>query len=82
AADDLEWLWANVTAEVDRADDAWARRLIEGSGRHARRRLGEMQAAVSLLEALEVSPTMTRATVATLRDLVDGAEIPDLPPTS
>lgn len=80
AADDLEWLWANLTSELDRADDAWARRLIVGSGLHARRRLGEMQAAVALLEALEVSPTMTRATVATLRDLVDGAETPELPP--
>lgn len=80
AADDLEWLWSNVTDEFARADEGWIRRLIEGSGIHARRRHGEMQAAVSLLEALEVSPTMTRATVATLRDLVDGAEIPDLPP--
>lgn len=79
AADDLDWLWANVTEELGRADDRWARRLIEGSGVHARRRHSEMLAAVSLLEALEVSPIMTRATVATLRDLVDGAEIPELP---
>lgn len=79
AADDLDWLWANLTDEFDRADEGWMRRLVEGSGLHAKRRYSEMQAAVSLLEALEVSPIMTRATVATLRDLVDGAEIPDLP---
>lgn len=82
AADDLEWLWGNLSDEIERADQGWMRRLVEGSSRHAGRRLGEMESAVALLEALEVSPTMTRATVATIRDLVDGAEIPDLPPPS
>ncbi len=80
AADDLDWLWANLVDEVDRADEGWLRRLVEGSARHARRLQGEMEAAVALLEALEVAPTMTRATVASLRDLVDGAGVPDLPP--
>jgi len=82
AADDLDWLWANLIDELGGADEGWLRRLIEGSTRHARRRMEEMEAAVSLLEAMEVSPTMTRSTVVSLRNLVDGSEIPDLPPPS
>ncbi len=80
AADDLAWLWNNLADELDGAGEPWMRRLVAGSRLHARRRLGEMEAAASMLETLGVEPTMTRATVASLADLVDGAGVPDLPP--
>ncbi len=80
AADDLEWVWANLSDELDGADEAWMRRLITGSQRHARRRLDEMAAAESMLEALGIEPLMTSSTVASLRRLVNGAVLPELPP--
>lgn len=80
AADDLEWLWGNLVDEVDGADETWMRRLVEGSERHARRRYGEMRAAVAMLEALGLEPTMTRATVVSLAELTEGADVPEPPP--
>ncbi|MEM9564318.1 MAG: DUF1932 domain-containing protein [Actinomycetota bacterium] len=80
AADDLAWLWNNLADEFDVAGEPWMRRLVAGSRLHARRRLGEMEAAAAMLETLGIEPTMTRATVASLTDLVAGAGIPDLPP--
>ncbi len=82
AADDLAWLWANLSLEIDRADSAWLLRLADGTRIHAERRLAEMQGAVDLLESLGVEPMMTRATVASLAELVDGLDIPGLPPVA
>jgi 3-hydroxyisobutyrate dehydrogenase-like beta-hydroxyacid dehydrogenase len=79
AADDLDWLWANLVAELSGADETWMRRLVEGSRVHARRRLDEMEAAVAMVEGLGVEATMTRSTVASLLELLDGADLPDLP---
>lgn len=79
AADDLEWLWANLTTEIEGADEDWMRRLAVGSRTHARRRLDEMEAAAAMLDGLGVEPIMTRATVASLADLVAGGDLPDLP---
>ena len=79
AADDLEWLWANLVGEVEGADEGWMRRLVDGSVTHAARRLDEMEAAAGMLESLGVEPTMTRSTVASLKDLVVGGDVPDLP---
>lgn len=80
AADDLDWLWDHLVGELEGADESWVRRLIEGSGVHAVRRLDEMEAAVAMLEGMGVEPTMTRSTVASLEDLAVDGEIPELPP--
>jgi len=70
--------WQNVMRQLADADEAFIRRMIEGTGPHARRRRDEMAAAVLLLEELGVPSSMTRATVESLDTvLADGT--PDLP---
>ena len=78
SVDDLDWLWSTMANEITAADERWMRRLIVGSKQHAGRRLGEMEAAAQMLEGLGLSSTMTRATVASLTELIDG-ELPPLP---
>ncbi len=80
AADDLSWLWRNLTSEIERADEDWLRRMVLGSKVHARRRHGEMVSAAAMLHALGVDPIMTSATTASLATLlVDDVELPELP---
>lgn len=78
AADDLEWLWVNLADELSSADEPWMRRLVAGSKNHARRRTGEMEAALAMLDGLGVPSIMTAATIESLTELVDG-EVPELP---
>ncbi len=78
AVDDLEWLWSTITAEVSGADERWIRRLIEGSKTHAARRKDEMSAAADMLDDIGLPSVMTRATVESLDELIDG-ELPELP---
>ncbi|MEM1155345.1 MAG: DUF1932 domain-containing protein [Pseudomonadota bacterium] len=66
-ADLTEWLWENLTAEIACADESLVRRLVTGTGPHARRRLHEMEASAQLLKDLGVDPVMTRGTVENLR---------------
>lgn len=80
AADDLSWLWRNLSSEIERADDDWLRRMVLGSKLHARRRYDEMVSATAMLQALGVDPTMTSATAASLAALMkDESELPELP---
>lgn len=73
--------WDTVVAQLTAADEALVRRLVTGTGRHARRRLDEMEATVELLTELGVEPTMTRSTAASLRRIAaDPTAIPT-PPT-
>ena len=72
--------WANLVGQIEVADDAFLRRLVEGTAPHARRRLHEMEAAAELLRELGVDPVMTSSTVETLRRVHDGAALPTLPP--
>jgi 3-hydroxyisobutyrate dehydrogenase-like beta-hydroxyacid dehydrogenase len=72
------WLWENMNAEMVKADGAFLARLMRGTKAHAVRRLHEMEAAVSLLQELEVEPLMTSSTVANLR-LVQREGIPTIP---
>ena len=62
-----EWLWQNLADELSAADGAVLARLVSGTGRHAVRRLHEMEAAAELLADLGVDPVMTAATVESLR---------------
>jgi 3-hydroxyisobutyrate dehydrogenase-like beta-hydroxyacid dehydrogenase len=78
AADLSEWLWSELVAEITAADEALLARLVHGTGRHAVRRIDEMEAAVALLDSLGVEPVMTKATVERLRRVArDG--VPDVP---
>ncbi len=57
-----QWLWRNLVEELSSADEAFAVRLLEGTGRHAARRVHEMDAVVELLEELGQHPVMSSAT--------------------
>lgn len=78
AFDDLEWLWDNLRTELGSADEEWMGRLITGSKSHARRGRDEMEAAATMLDELRTPSVMTRATVESLTELLDG-ELPPLP---
>jgi 3-hydroxyisobutyrate dehydrogenase-like beta-hydroxyacid dehydrogenase len=73
-----EWLWKNLSAAIRDADEAFVARLVRGTGKHAIRRLHEMEASAALLEELGVDPVLTRATVESLKR-VPGEGIPELP---
>lgn len=69
--------WSTIVDQIESADEGFLRRLTAGTRTHARRRLDEMEAAESLLIDLGVDPTMTSATVASLRHIVeDGGSQP------
>jgi 3-hydroxyisobutyrate dehydrogenase-like beta-hydroxyacid dehydrogenase len=59
--------WQNLVDQFTVADGTFLRRMVEGTGPHAVRRLHEMEAAAELLTDLGVDPVMTRATVENLR---------------
>ena len=61
-----QWLWRNVVEQLSSADEAFAVRLLEGTRRHAERRVHEMDAVVELLADLGQDPLMSSAT----RDLL------------
>ena len=64
-----EWLYSDIEGTLTRADGRLLRRLVEGSRKHAGRRVDEMQAAVEMLEELDVEPRVSAATGAWLRSL-------------
>jgi 3-hydroxyisobutyrate dehydrogenase-like beta-hydroxyacid dehydrogenase len=64
-----DWLYANIESTLTGADGRTLRRLVEGSRRHAGRRVDEMAAAVAMLEELEVEPRVAAASEAWLRSL-------------
>jgi 3-hydroxyisobutyrate dehydrogenase-like beta-hydroxyacid dehydrogenase len=61
-----EWLRADLARVVD---EALVTRLVEGSSRHAVRRIDEMEAAAELLEELGVEPRVATAARAWLEEL-------------
>ena len=71
AADLDDWLWENLSTEIANADAALLKRLVAGTGPHAKRRLHEMEASAQLLEELGVEPVMTRGTVENLRRVLE-----------
>jgi 3-hydroxyisobutyrate dehydrogenase-like beta-hydroxyacid dehydrogenase len=64
-----EWLYADIESTLTRADGGLLRRLVEGSRKHAGRRVDEMAAAVEMLEELDVEPRVSAASEAWLRSL-------------
>jgi 3-hydroxyisobutyrate dehydrogenase-like beta-hydroxyacid dehydrogenase len=73
-----QWLWENLAGQIEKADAAFVARLVNGTGKHATRRLHEMQACAALLEELGVDPVMTGGTVESLRR-VPAEGVPELP---
>ena len=70
--------WQNLVDQFTAADGMFLRRMVEGTGPHAVRRLHEMEAAAELLADVGVDPLMTRSTVESLRRIpIDG--LPRLP---
>jgi 3-hydroxyisobutyrate dehydrogenase-like beta-hydroxyacid dehydrogenase len=63
ARGDSEWMWQHLVDLLTGTDEDFMRRLVEGTPQHVDRRLVEMESAVAFLESLDVSPTMTAATV-------------------
>ncbi|MFN2460281.1 MAG: DUF1932 domain-containing protein [Candidatus Velthaea sp.] len=66
------WLRADITATFAAADATTLDRIVDGTRRHAKRRLHEMRDAAALLDELGVPPTMTHATAQTLERIVSG----------
>lgn len=64
-----DWMRDLVAAELEQADAAFARRMEDGSYRHAVRRTEEMAAATDLLTALGVPPRIASASRDWLLDL-------------
>lgn len=71
AADDLPWLFDHLGVELASADQAWLHRLVEGTPRHAKRRLAEMEAARAMVVDLGQPTTMTNATVDSLASIAE-----------
>lgn len=68
---ETEWAWEHLVDLVASADESFIGRLISGTPHHVDRRLIEMESARAFLEALGVDPTMTSATVESLRKIRD-----------
>jgi 3-hydroxyisobutyrate dehydrogenase-like beta-hydroxyacid dehydrogenase len=73
-----EWLWKNLCDEIASADTTLIARLVAGTQSHALRRLHEMECSTELLKDLGVEPTMTLATVESLKSVLSKG-IPAIP---
>lgn len=73
-----EWGLQHLGDTMDSSDAAFLKRMVVGTGIHARRRLDEMNAAKALLESLDIEPLMTRGTVANLERVLNEG-LPPLP---
>lgn len=69
AAGCSEWLWGNIVEELERADEALVKRLVDGTYKHACRRADEMAAVEQLLESLGVEAHITRSAITRLETL-------------
>ena len=65
-----DWLYANIESSLNAADGRLLRRLVEGSRRHAGRRVRRDGGRRGLLEELGVEPRVAAASEAWLRSLV------------
>ena len=63
------WLEGEITRVLDGPGGPLLERLVEGSSRHAARRIAEMEAACELLVELGVEPHVARAATASLEEL-------------
>jgi 3-hydroxyisobutyrate dehydrogenase-like beta-hydroxyacid dehydrogenase len=68
-----DWLRANITEELSRADSSTVDRLVAGTHQHALRRADEMAAATEMLHALGVEPAVAAASRDLLRRLTQAS---------
>lgn len=67
--------WTNIVDQLTATDEAFVRRMVEGTAVHAARRRDEMATAVELLGDLGVDSVMSQATVANLEAVLrDGLD--------
>jgi 3-hydroxyisobutyrate dehydrogenase-like beta-hydroxyacid dehydrogenase len=66
-----EWMRREITNQMLAADESLLDRLINGSRKHAGRRIEEMQAATELLQALHIEPRVSQAAVGWLQELAN-----------
>jgi 3-hydroxyisobutyrate dehydrogenase-like beta-hydroxyacid dehydrogenase len=64
-----EWMWQEIVSVFNEANESLMHRLIEGSHKHAVRRVEEMRAAAELLRELNTPPRVTIAAQEWLDDL-------------
>jgi 3-hydroxyisobutyrate dehydrogenase-like beta-hydroxyacid dehydrogenase len=70
-----EWLHGEIARMLEAADGALLDRLLEGTRRHAARRLREMEDVSELLRALAIEPRVTASAIAYLREMSQGQEL-------
>jgi 3-hydroxyisobutyrate dehydrogenase-like beta-hydroxyacid dehydrogenase len=78
AAGCSDWLWQNLSDEIAQADHTLIARLVTGTQPHAHRRLHEMECSAKLLMDLDIKPTMTQATIDSLKAVIDSG-LPTIP---
>ena len=71
-----EWLADNIAGELERSDRGTLDRLVNGSVRHARRRVHEMEAAAQVVRDLGVTPHIADAARQVLEELRDRPRAP------
>ncbi len=64
-----DWLHGEIAGMLASADGALLDRLLDGTRRHAARRLHEMQDVSELLRALDIEPRVTASAIAYLQEL-------------
>ncbi len=81
AADDVEWLWANMNDEINAGGDNWLAETVARLGPFARRRRREMDSCALYFDELDLDPVMTRSTLEMLRRIeADGLPTIPAPP--
>jgi 3-hydroxyisobutyrate dehydrogenase-like beta-hydroxyacid dehydrogenase len=71
--------WDNLVQQFMEADEAFLRRIVDGTYAHSLRRLHEMEATADMLRELTIDPLMTESTVESLRRINGGASPVVLP---
>ena len=78
ARGDDEWAWRHLVSELTTIDESFLLRLLDGTGKHSRRRLEEMTAARELLDSEALPSPMTEGVIATLRRVTEQGMPDDL----
>jgi 3-hydroxyisobutyrate dehydrogenase-like beta-hydroxyacid dehydrogenase len=73
-----EWLWNNLIEQLVKSNETVLTRLVKGTEIHAARRVHEMEASKALLVELGIDPVMTRATIESLKAVLDKG-VPNIP---
>ncbi len=78
SADDVDWLWSNMTEEIGAGGETWLEDTVNRLGPFAKRRRRELDSCLLYLDDLGVDPIMTRSTVEMLRR-IEANGLPTIP---